>query len=121
MTVQALVEEAKKEICEIDPEAAERRLADGKMVVLDVREPAELEGGILAGAMSIPRGVLEFRIGSIPELADRAVPVLVYCRSGGRSALAAQTLQRMGYSNVVSLAGGFQGWLASGRAVERAS
>jgi rhodanese-related sulfurtransferase len=116
MTAQSLVAEAKQDIREIDVESAACRLEDGETVVLDVREPTEFEAGCLGDAINIPRGVLEFRIGTVPSLADPGVPILVYCRSGGRAALAAQTLQRMGYSNVVSLAGGFEAWRASGRA-----
>lgn len=115
MTVQDLVQEAKKHIREIDPDSAEQHLGEPRTVVIDVREPAELEAGCLPGAIHIPRGLLEFRIGSCPELADPSVPVLVYCRSGARSALAAETLQRMGYSNVSNIAGGFEAWVGSGK------
>ncbi len=118
MTVQDLVQEAKKHIIEIDPDSAEELLGEPRIVVIDVREPAELEAGRLPGAIHIPRGLLEFRIGGCRELTDPSVPVLVYCRSGARSALAAETLQRMGYSNVSSLAGGFEAWVAGGKALD---
>jgi sulfur dioxygenase len=118
MTVQDLVQEAKEHIREIDPDTAEQELGAPRTVVIDVREPAELEAGRLPGAIHIPRGLLEFRIGSCHELADPSVPVLVYCRSGARSALAAETLQRMGYSNVSNIAGGFEAWVASGKALD---
>ncbi|MEI6747302.1 MAG: rhodanese-like domain-containing protein, partial [Methylococcaceae bacterium] len=61
-------------------------------------------------AILLPRGVIEFKIGTVPELTDKTKAVLIYCRTGGRSALAAQTLQILGYTNVLSLAGGFEGW-----------
>jgi len=118
MTVQDLVQEAKEHIREIDPDTAEQGLGAPRTVVIDVREPAELEAGRLPGAIHIPRGLLEFRIGSCRELADPSVPVLVYCRSGARSALAADTLQRMGYSNVSSIAGGFEAWVGTGKLLD---
>ena len=118
MTVQDLVQEARKHIHEIDPDTAEQHLGEPRMVVIDVREPAELEAGRLPGAIHIPRGLLEFRIGSCRELEDPSVPVLVYCRSGVRSALAAETLQRMGYSNVSNIAGGFEAWVAGGKPLD---
>jgi sulfur dioxygenase len=118
MTVQDLVQEARKHIREIDPDSAEQHLGDPRTVVIDVREPAELEAGYLPGAIHIPRGLLEFRIGSYRELADPSVPVLVYCRSGARAALAAETLQRMGYTNVSSITGGFEAWVAGGKPLD---
>ncbi|MCA1852135.1 MAG: rhodanese-like domain-containing protein [Beggiatoa sp.] len=118
MTAQDLVQEARKHIREIDPDTAEQHLGEPRTVVIDVREPAELEAGRLPGAIHIPRGLLEFRIGSCRELMDPSVPVLVYCRSGARSALAAETLQRMGYSNVSSITGGFEAWVASGKPLD---
>jgi rhodanese-related sulfurtransferase len=57
--------------------------------------------------------MLEFKIGSMPELADKSKAVLIYCRLGNRSALAAQTLQQLGYTNVLSMAGGFEAWKKS--------
>jgi sulfur dioxygenase len=116
MTVQDLVQEARKHIREIDPDSAEQHLGEPRTVVIDVREPAELEAGCLPGAIPIPRGLLEFRISR--ELADPSVPVLVYCRSGARSALAAETLQRMGYTNVSSITGGFEAWVAGGKPLD---
>ncbi len=115
MTAQDLVREAKQHITEIDPDSAEEFLGEPGIVVIDVREPAELEAGRLPGAIHIPRGLLEFRVAGCPELADPTVPVLVYCRSGARSALAADTLQRMGYTGVKSITGGFDAWVATGK------
>ncbi len=117
LSAQDLVREARLHIREIDPDTAEDRLGEPGTVVIDVREAAELEAGRLPGALHIPRGLLEFRIASCRELMDPTVPVLVYCRSGARSALAAETLRRMGYTNVSSLAGGFEAWAASGKAL----
>ncbi|MCI0654402.1 MAG: MBL fold metallo-hydrolase [Methylococcaceae bacterium] len=109
-TPQDLVREAKQQIREIDAPAARQLLANSLIVVVDVREPEEFSAGGLPGAISVPRGVLEFRLGNIPELTNPNASLLLYCRTGGRSALAAQTLQRLGYTNVLSLSGGYEAW-----------
>ena len=82
---------------------------------VDVREPDEFTVGHLPGARSSPRGFLEVRADlehgkRDPWLADRARPMILYCGGGHRSALAAQTLQEMGFTRVVSLAEGYTGW-----------
>ncbi|MCL4423691.1 MAG: molybdopterin-synthase adenylyltransferase MoeB [Actinobacteria bacterium] len=106
-----LVIQVKQQIREIDVEAAEEML--GNAVFLDIREPDEYEQGALPGAIHLPRGFLEFQIeGKIP---DHSTPVVVYCAVGGRSALAAHTLQQLGYTDVVSLAGGFNRWKDHGK------
>ena len=122
LTAPQLVAAARGRIEEISPVEVERRMAAGA-VLLDVREPAEFAAAHLAGATNIPRGLLEFRIethpamagGTSPELALHDRPIVVYCRGGGRAALAAQSLQAMGFKAVASLTGGIQGWQASGR------
>ena len=113
VTAQMLVQAAKQEIREVGLESAGESLQPATTVILDVREPEEFQRGAIPGAINVPRGLLEFRIGSLPQLQDPATGTLVYCQSGGRSALAAQTLQRMGYTNVVSLAGGYAAWEAA--------
>jgi len=75
-----------------------------------VREESEYAAGHLDKALPIPRGTLEFKVGTTPELADKSKTVLVYCRTGGRAAMAAQTLQSLGYLNVLSIAGGYEAW-----------
>ena len=90
-------------------------------ILIDVREPQEANAGMIPGAMNIPRGVLEFQIQTHPALrgaqhpavAHTDTPIVLYCQSGGRSALAALSLQQMGFNQVVSLQGGYQAWLAS--------
>src|SRR5690606_11444044 len=82
-------------------------------VVLDVREPAEYEQGAIPGALHIPRGTLESSIES--RVPDRDTPLIVHCASGVRSAFAAKTLEELGYTNVVSVAGGFNKWKDEGR------
>jgi rhodanese-related sulfurtransferase len=116
MTAMDLVAEAKTHIREVD--AATARAMVGTALVLDVREPAEYGGGCLPGAVNIPRGVLEFQIGNHPAFQGKqGAEILVYCLSGGRSALAVEALQKLGYTGPVSLAGGFKGWQESGGAV----
>jgi sulfur dioxygenase len=110
---QDMVAEAKQHITEVNVASAKKLLAEGNIVVVDVREESEYANGHIEEALPVPRGVLEFKIGNIPELADKSKAVLMYCRTGGRSALAAQTLQQMGYKNVLSMAGGFEAWQKS--------
>jgi rhodanese-related sulfurtransferase len=101
---------AKQHITEINVEKSKQLIAEGNITIIDTREENEYTAGHLDNAILLPRGVLEFKIGTIPELADKAKPVLIYCRSGGRAALAAQTLKTLGYSNVLSIAGGYEAW-----------
>jgi rhodanese-related sulfurtransferase len=86
-------------------------------VIIDVREPDEYAAGHLAGAINIPRGVLEFKLSSTPALEKRDLNVVLYCKTSGRAALAAVAMQDMGYLNVLSVAGGFEGWVAAGQPV----
>jgi sulfur-carrier protein adenylyltransferase/sulfurtransferase len=93
-------------------EAAERLAVEPQPVMLDVRERDEYEQGFIPGALHIPRGNLETRIEA--NVPDRSTPVIIYCASGSRSAYAAKTLGELGYTDVVSLAGGFSGWKQNG-------
>lgn len=121
LSANTLAAEARSQIRELLPDALAPRLADD-IVLIDVREPAEFDTGHLPGAINIPRGVLEFQVEAHPAVAcvtdpalslrDRAI--VVYCRTGGRSALAAHNLQRMGFTNVRSLAGGIAAWREQG-------
>src|SRR5664280_3744977 len=105
---------AKANIREITTEEAEAELARPGTVLLDVREPDEYEQGALAGAVHLPRGNLETSVeGRIP---DKAAHVLVMCAGGVRSAFASDTMQQLGYSDVASIAGGFNRWKDEGRA-----
>jgi len=105
-----LVTAAKQQVTEVDVVKAKQLLAEGHIVLVDTREESEYAAGHIEGALLLPRGVLEFKIGSIPELADKGKSVLIYCRTGGRSALASLTMQQLGYTNVLSMAGGFEAW-----------
>jgi molybdopterin/thiamine biosynthesis adenylyltransferase/rhodanese-related sulfurtransferase len=93
-------------------EAADRLAVEPRPVVLDVREREEYEQGLIPGSIHIPRGNLETRIES--RVPDRSTPVIIYCASGTRSAYAAKTMADLGYTDVVSLAGGFSGWKQNG-------
>ena len=107
---QDLVTSAKQQVTEVDVVKAKQLLAEGHIVLVDTREESEYAAGHIEGAILLPRGVLEFKIGAIPELADKGKSVLIYCRTGGRSALASLTMQQLGYTNVLSMAGGFEAW-----------
>lgn len=118
ITPMQLVIEAKSQIREVDVAGAARLINEGALC-LDVREPAEYEAGRLPGAINLPRGVVEFRIGEHPAFVDKSNPVVVYCKTGGRSALATLNLQRIGYSNMVSMSGGFEAWNSQGLPVHK--
>lgn len=117
LTAMDLVAAAKQHIKEV--EHTEARALLGKVKVLDVREPAEYAAGCVPGAANIPRGVLEFRIDGHPAFQDQKdSEILVYCLTGGRSALAVEALHKLGYEKAVSLAGGYKLWQESGEPVE---
>ena len=116
--INELVAAARSRIREVDPlECA--RWRPGEVVVIDVREPGEFAQGHLPGAVNLPRGVLEFQVHAHPAIAGRttgssALPLLLYCLTGGRSALAADSLGQLGFEDVRSLAGGLQAWRNAG-------
>ena len=111
-----LLQQAKAEIREVDTAGGEQLLAEG-WTLLDVREPDEYEQGAIDGSVHIPRGQLESSIEN--RIADRSTPVVAMCAGGVRSAFAAVTLQQMGYTDVVSMDGGFNKWKDEGRAWAR--
>lgn len=111
-----LVMTAKAHIREIPLEQADAALAAAD-VLIDVREADEFAAGHLAGAVHIPRGLLEFKLTAMPTLQARDLAVVLYCKTSGRAALAAQSMQAMGYLNVTSLAGGYDAWVAAGKPV----
>lgn len=118
MTPQQLVAEAKTQVKEIDIETAARHIGSGSLII-DVREPAEFEAAHLPGAVNIPRGVIEFKTADHPALAARDAEILLYCKSGGRSVLAAFNLKRLGYQNILSLTGGFDAWQSHHQSVAK--
>lgn len=130
-TAQQLVAEAKAAIKEVSISELNTVLsADAEAVLIDVRESAEFAQQHIVGAVNYPRGVLEMNIHNHPKVAASGCepeialaqlaqnPLYVICRSGARSALAAESLQRMGFSQVYSVAGGMQAWLDAGLAVK---
>src|SRR3954468_6685959 len=109
-----LLKETKSQIREVDTAgAAEAVAARPETVVLDVREPDEYDQGAIPRAIHLPRGHLESKIES--QISDRSTPIIIHCASGVRSAFAAKTLQELGYTDVVSMAGGFNKWKDEGR------
>lgn len=125
LTTGQLLEQARDTVPEIGAAEARDLLERGEIgLLLDVREADEFAQGHIPGAVHAPRGLLEWYAdpatpSAKPELTERREDrIVVQCASGGRSLLAAQTLQRMGYPNVVNMAGGFKEWSAQGFPVE---
>ena len=113
---QKLVAEAKKHITEISPAEAQAQVERGDAVLIDVRDDDAVKEGRAAGAKHIDRGEIELEIEH--QAPDLATPIICYCGGGSRSALVTESLQRMGYTNVRSLRGGFRAWKASGLPTE---
>jgi len=109
-TPRDLLNAAKAEITEIEPQEVAKRL--DYYTLLDVREPEEYEQGAVPGAVHVARGQLEFSVEG--QLTNKNAPIAVYCAGGVRSAFAAKTLQDLGYSDVVSVIGGFNKWKDDG-------
>src|SRR3954453_23182557 len=107
-TFRDLLNQTKARIREVDTAAAEQSIAERGTVILDVREPDEYEQGALPEAVHIPRGHLESQVEN--RIADHEAPIVVYCAGGTRSAFAADSLIQLAYTNVVSMAGGFNKW-----------
>jgi molybdopterin/thiamine biosynthesis adenylyltransferase/rhodanese-related sulfurtransferase len=108
-----LLKQTKQQIREVDTATADELRRQPGATVLDVREPDEYEQGAIPGALHIPRGQLESNIEA--RVTDRDTPLIVHCAAGTRSAFAAKTLEEMGYTDVVSVAGGFNKWKDEGR------
>jgi rhodanese-related sulfurtransferase len=117
--MEQLVAEARSRIREISVQQLLSGVEEDA-VLIDVREPEEYSADRIPGSINIPRGVLEAEVApcpemgdvTAPELRDRDRPIYLYCRSGGRSALAADSLQKMGFTRVASVAGGILAWHA---------
>jgi rhodanese-related sulfurtransferase len=117
------VEAALANITEVDPSWVLENLGNSEYTVLDVREPDEFEAGHLANAINIPRGFLEVRADlehykRDPRLQDRNLKLVCYCGGGHRSALAADTLRQMGFTNPLSMRGGWTEWVERGYPTE---
>ncbi len=125
LSLMDFVKDAKSRIKEVDIDAAEELVAQGYKV-LDVREPAEHSAGAIAGSLNVPRGILEpaadlqYAKGN-PALRDhRDAKWLIVCATGGRSALASDTLQKMGFADVTNMLGGMSAWAEAGKPTVKA-
>jgi rhodanese-related sulfurtransferase len=122
-SVKVLLEEANKAVPRISPADAKAMLDRGDAVAVDVRDAMEVaQSGKVPGALTIPRGMVEFRADAAtpyhePKL-DKTKTIITYCASGGRSALAGKTLKDFGYDKVLNL-GGFKDWVEAGQPVEK--
>jgi rhodanese-related sulfurtransferase len=110
----AIVDDAKARVREIDIDGYKKI---GSHTLVDVREDGEFAAGHAAGAVHIGKGVIERDIES--KVPDKATPLVLYCGGGFRSALAADALQKMGYTDVVSLDGGWRAWNQAGLPTEK--
>jgi len=121
--VKQLIEAADAAVPRITPQQAQLMLAKGDVLVVDVRDALEVaRDGKVAGALNVPRGMLEFRADPACPYYDAQFrkdrPVILYCASGGRSALGGKTLKDLGYQQVFNL-GGFKSWVEAGGAVDK--
>ena len=121
-TVKAMLREADAEVPHITPQVAKELFGRPDVLFLDVRETNEVAAsGKVSGALSVPRGLIEFRADPSSAMHDaklnRAKTVIVYCGSGGRAALAGKTLKEMDFSDVRNM-GDFKGWVDAGGATE---
>jgi rhodanese-related sulfurtransferase len=104
-----LVNDAKSRIREVSVEETRKRIASGPEVrLIDVREDKEWEAGHAVGAEHLGKGIIERDVEA--QVADKSTELILYCGGGYRSALAAEALQQMGYTNVFSMAGGWKAW-----------
>lgn len=108
-----LVKDAKTRVKQVDYREIKKRLDAGeKFILVDTREDLEWAKGHLPGAIHLGKGIIERDIEK--TIPDHNAPVVLYCGGGFRSALAADNLQKMGYTNVISMDGGWRGWTESG-------
>ncbi len=113
-----LVNDAKKRVRETDCSEVKRRLdAREKLVLVDVREESEWARGHLPGATHLGKGVIERDVERV--FPDKDAALVLYCGGGFRSALAGDNLQKMGYTNVISMDGGWKAWVEAGFPVEK--
>jgi rhodanese-related sulfurtransferase len=113
---QKLVAQAKRSVTEISADDARKQAEAGEAVLIDVREESDWREGRAQGARHLSRGMIELEIEE--QIPDVSKPIICYCGGGSRSALVAESLQKMGYENVRSLAGGFRAWTEAGLPVE---
>jgi rhodanese-related sulfurtransferase len=112
-----LVDDAKSRVREVHVDETRRKLESGKAKLIDVREESEWEAGHARGAQHLGKGVIERDIEE--RVPDKKTELILYCGGGFRSALSADNLQKMGYTNVASMAGGWRAWQAAGAPVDK--
>ena len=122
-SIMEAVAEAKKMVSSISPEKLKNIIGKDNVLIVDVRDAPELaDTGKVKGALNVSRGMLEFRADSSTPFHNKAFSkdktVVLYCASGGRSALAGRALLELGYQNVLNL-GAFQNWVNAGGAIEK--
>jgi sulfur dioxygenase len=110
LTALQLVAQVKTDVTEILPAEVVPMLTQEDVILIDIREPSEYEESFIPSAHLIPRGVLEFKIMELEKNINPQNKIILYCRSGNRSALAAASLKKMGFKNVMSMIGGYQAW-----------
>jgi len=112
-TYQEIMAEARSVVPEVSADEVKARVDAGRAgILLDVREKEEVRRGYIPGALSIPRGFLEMQVED--KITDKSAPIVAYCAGGTRSLLAGRILKELGYTNVVSMKGGFGGWKNKG-------
>src|SRR6266566_2487196 len=111
-----LVDDAKSRVREVNVDETRRKLESGKVRVIDVREESEWAAGHVRGAHHLGKGVIERDIEA--RVPDKNTELILYCGGGFRSALSADNLQKMGYTNVASMAGGWRAWKDAGAPME---
>jgi rhodanese-related sulfurtransferase len=114
---QRLVADAKQRITEVSVDDARAAVDRGEAVLIDVRDESDWREGHAVGARHLSRGVIELEIEE--QVPDPSQPIICYCGGGSRSALVAESLQKMGYTNVRSLAGGMKAWREAGLPTEK--
>lgn len=115
-----MVAAAKADIQEVELEKADEAINHADFLI-DVREADEYHQGHIAGAINIPRGLLEFKLTNDPSLGDRGLNLVIYCKNSGRAALSAQAMKEMGYAHVKSINGGIDAWQAADKPVVKPS
>ena len=113
----SLVDDARQRVREVSVEETLERMRMGSARLIDVREDNEWSAGHVRGAEHMGRGVIERDIEA--RIPDKDAELILYCGGGFRSALSADNLQRMGYTNVASMAGGWRAWQAAGGPTEK--
>src|SRR5689334_9672296 len=111
-TYKQIMEDARRQVPEVSVQDVRGRLGKSGLALLDVREKDEFRDGHLDRAISLPRGFLEMRVEE--TVPDKTTPIIAYCAGGTRSLIASRTLKEMGYTNVVSMTGGFTAWKNAG-------